>query len=60
MERIIKECEELSETKVDVADIRYKIDNNNLVRAWEPIREKMAIGKGILIPIEKISTKDNP
>ena len=57
---MIREGGELSETKVDVADTGYEIDNNNPVGALEPIRGEMAIEKGMLTPIEKAQIGDNP
>ena len=56
---MIRKGKELSKTKVDVANIEYKIDHNNLVRALEPLRKKMTMKKGMLIPIEKAQMGDN-
>ena len=52
-EWMIRESKELLETKVDIANIRYKMDNKNLVRALEPIYKEIAIGKRLFTPIEK-------
>ena len=57
---MIKESEKLLETKVDVTDTGYKIDNNNLVGALEPICREKAMEKGMLTPIEKAQIRDNP
>ena len=58
-ERMIREGGELSETKVDVINMRYKIDNNNLVKMLEPIYGEIVIKKKMLIPIEKAQIGDN-
>lgn len=58
-EWMIRESEELLETKVDIANIRYKMDNKNLVRTLEPIHREIAIGKRLFIPIEKFQIEDN-
>ena len=55
----MKEGKELLKTKVDVANMRYKIDNNNPVEALEPIRGEMAMEKGMFTPIEKAQIEDN-
>lgn len=59
-EWIIKKSRQLSETKVDVANIRYKIDNNNLVGAFKLIRKEIAMEKKLLTPIENAKLGDNP
>lgn len=56
---MIKKDRKLSETKVDLIDTGYKIDNNNFVRALKPICRKMAMEKKMLTPIEKDQIRDN-
>lgn len=53
-EWMIKKSRELSETKVDVANTRYKIGNNNPVGVLERICREMAMEKKILNPIGKV------
>ena len=54
------EGRELSEIKVDLANMGYKIDNNNLVGVLESICEEMIMEKGIFTPIEKAQIGDHP
>lgn len=51
--RMIKEGGELLERKIDIANIGYKIENNNPAEVLKPIRGKMAIEKEPLTSIEK-------
>lgn len=57
---MIKKDGELSETKVDIADTWYKIDNNNPVGALKFIRKEMTMEKEILTSIEKAQIRDYP
>ena len=57
---MISEGEELPKTSVDVADIGYEIDDNNLVGVLEPIRGEILLRKGQLTSIEKAQIGDNP
>lgn len=50
--RMISKNGKLLEIRVDVANKKYRIDNNNLVETIKPIHKKIAIGKKLLIPIE--------
>lgn len=50
---MIKEDRELLEIKVDIANTGYKIDDNNLVRALEPICREIAMEKRLFILIKK-------
>ena len=56
---MIKESGELSESKVNIANMWWKIDNNNPIGALEPIYREMAIEKGMLTPIVKSQIEDN-
>lgn len=56
---MLKEDRELSKTKVGLVDMGYKIDNNNLVGALEPICRKMVIEKKMLTLIEKAQIGNN-
>ena len=56
---MISKREELPKIKVDITNIRYKIDNNNPVKTLELICEKMAMGKRQLIPVKKAQIEDN-
>lgn len=44
-EQMIREGGKLSETKVNIVNMGYEIDNNNLVGVLEPIYKKMAMEK---------------
>lgn len=50
---MIRKDEKLSETRVDIANIGYEIDDNNLVRELEPIHRKMAMEKKPFTLIKK-------
>ena len=50
---MISKSRELSEIRVDIANTKYKMDDNNSVKTLEPIFEEMAMGKELLTPIEK-------
>ena len=49
---------ELSETRVDVANTRYKKDDNNRVGTLKPICGKMIMGKELFTPIKKAQIGD--
>lgn len=51
---MIREGGELSEIQVDVANMGYKINNNNLVRVLKFIHGEMAIEKRMLTLIEEV------
>lgn len=56
---MINKSRELSDTKIDIANMRYKINDNNLVGVLEPIYKKILIRKKLFIQIEKAQIKDN-
>lgn len=57
---MIKENGELSVTHIDVANTRYKINNNNPVKVLESICGEITIEKRMLIPMKKTQIGDNP
>ena len=57
---MIREGGEQLETKVDVADTGYEIDNNNPVGVLKPIHGEISMKKGMLTQIEKAQIRDNP
>lgn len=51
--QIINKNGELSETKTDIANIKYKLDNNNSIKTLKSIYKKIATEKKLLILIKK-------
>lgn len=56
---MISKSRELLETRVDVANTEYEIDNINLVKALEAICGKMTMKKTLFILIKKVQIGDN-
>lgn len=50
---MINKSKKLLETKIDIANMGYKIDNNNLIKVLELIYGKMAREKRLFISIKK-------
>lgn len=59
-EWMISKSGELLKIRVNNANIRYEIDDNNSIGILEPIYGKMAIEKRLLTSIEKVQIRDNP
>lgn len=57
---MINEGGKLSEIKFDVAEKRYKIDDNNLVKVLESICRRMIIERRLFTLIEKAQIRNNP
>lgn len=49
----------LLETKVDIVETMYKINNNNLIRVLKSIYRKIEIEKRLLTLIKKTPIEDN-
>lgn len=56
---MVNKSRQLTEIKINIANIGYKIDNNNLLGVLKPIYRKMSIEKKLFTLIEKNQKGDN-